>query len=153
MEITTQLKTWCVIMLILGQGLQIVLFKIPSLKKQARIANKQFTIKEWWGEDWNAMVATLIIGAMLTIGINEVVAWKPYLLSFLKWLYGLVGFCGSYAVLSVASTYQKKLMALLDVKVNLADQMTGGTSTVSETISAAKDQLNIDVAPTPKKPS
>lgn len=153
MEITTQLKAWCVVMLVLGQALQIVLFKLPSLKKQARIANKQFTIKEWWCEDWNAMVGTLIIGAMVTIGINEVVAWKPFLLDYLRWFYGLLGFCGSYVVLSVASTYQKKLMALLDVKVNLADQMTGGTTTVSETISAAKDQLNIDVAPTPKKPS
>jgi lactam utilization protein B len=74
-------------------------------------------------------------------------------LGVVRWFYWLLGAFGSSVVMSKWGSYEAKIMQLLDVKANIADSvLTGSTKTVSETVSAAKEQLNIDVAPSPKKP-
>jgi len=139
-------------MLCLGQALQILIVKIPSLKKKARVANVHYSFQELWDEDWNLLVATCVIGASVTIGLTELAAKWPGILDLIRWLYWLLGAFGSSVVMSKWGTYEAKIMQLLDVKANIADTLTGGTKTVGETITSAKEQLNINVAPTPKNP-
>lgn len=137
-------------MLILGQALHLFLIKVPSLKSRARAAGKPFSWKDWWCEDWNIVVSTLIIGAMVTIGMNELAAWKPEILDYVKWFYGAIGAFGSTVAMAKFSQYEKKLLSVIDIKTNVSDALTGGTTTVGGTVEAAKQQ-GIDVAPTPKK--
>jgi len=152
MHVSVWLHIQCILMLCLGQALQILIVKIPSLKKKARVANVHYSFQELWDEDWNLLVATCVIGASVTIGLTELAAKWPGILDLIRWLYWLLGAFGSSVVMSKWGTYEAKIMQLLDVKANIADTLTGGTKTVGETITSAKEQLNINVAPTPKNP-
>lgn len=42
----------CVLMFIGGQAIHLFLIKIPAIRKRARAANKEFTVSEYWKEDW-----------------------------------------------------------------------------------------------------
>jgi len=121
MAITTQLIIQCILMFILGQLLQLFWLKIPSLKKRAKAANYQFSIKEYWGTDWNLILGTQVIGAMLILGLNELTQWKPIILEVVRWFFGGIGAFSNSVVLSKLSSYEKKLNNFIDVKTDIAD--------------------------------
>ena len=150
MHISIWLQVQCIVMLILGQALHLFLLKVPSLKARARAAGKPFSWKEWWCEDWNIVVSTLIIGALVTVGLNELVTWKPEILDYVKWFYAAIGAFGSTVAQAKFSQYEKKLLAVIDIKSNVSDEVTGGTTTVKETIEKAAVE-NIHVSVTQKK--
>lgn len=124
MTITTWLILQCIAMFILGQLLQLFWLKIPSLKKRAKAANYHFSIKEYWEMDWNLIIGTQVIGAMLILGLNELVQWKPVILNVVRWFFGGVGAFASSVVLSKLSAFEKKLSSFIDVKTDMADGVT-----------------------------
>jgi hypothetical protein len=121
-------------MMILGQMAHLFLLKIPAVKDRCRAANKPFTWREWWNCDWNVVIGTLVIGALFIIGLDQFLNWKPQVLNYVKWFFAGIGAFGSTAAMAYFSKYEKQLMALLDVKSNVSDAVTGGTITVRETI-------------------
>lgn len=150
-SISIWLQTQCVIMLLLGQALHLFLIKVPSLKQRARAASKPFSWNEWWTEDWNVVVSTIIIGAMVTIGLNEIITWKPDILDYVKWFYAAIGAFGSTVAMAKFSQYEKKMLSLMDIKANISDQITGGTTTIKETIEKYKEVTGDIVSASPKK--
>lgn len=118
---TTWLYLQCVAMLILGQALQIFLIKVPDIKKRAKLANQQFIWKDWWISDGNLVIATMIIGAMAIIGLDQIIHWKPGILEYVKWFFAGIGFLGSTVVLAKLSQYTKYFNQVIDVKTNIAD--------------------------------
>lgn len=121
---TPSLYFQCVLMLLLGQALQIFLVKIPAVKERCRVANKPFAWSEWWSCDWNVVVATAIIGAMAIIGLDQLVHWKPGILDYVKWFFAAIGAVGSTVALSRWSSFEKSLNDLVDKKTNIADSIT-----------------------------
>jgi hypothetical protein len=131
---TTSLYIQCVAMFILGQAAHLFLIKIPAVKARCRAANKPFTWKEWWNCDWNVVIGTQIIGALFIIGLDQFLNWKPQVLDYIKWFFAFVGASGSAIAMAKWSQYEKGLTALLDIKSNVSDAVTGGTTTVKDTI-------------------
>jgi len=125
---------FCVAMSVLGQAAHLFLVKVPGLKKTARALNKQFTWKEWFASDWNIIVGTQVITALCILGLDEIVTWKPEVLSYVKWFFAGIGAFGSTIAMAKMSQFEKQLTALTDVKASVSDAVTGGTTTVKETI-------------------
>lgn len=150
----TNLSAWliaqCVIMALLGQALHMLIVKIPSFKAKSRAVNKEFSFKEMWLCDWNVILATPVIIAMITIGLKEIVAWKPAIWDAVKWFYAGIGAFGSTIAMSRFSSFESTLTNLLSIKSNVADAVTGGSTTVNETIQKAED-VGITVEKTPGK--
>jgi hypothetical protein len=119
---TTWLYVQCVLMFLLGQAVHIFLIKVPAVKERARAANKKFSWAEWWGCDWNVIIGTLIIGLLITLGLDEILKWKPVIWDYVKWFYAGIGAFGSTIALAKFSQFEKGLTALIDVKTNIADE-------------------------------
>lgn len=140
---------FCVAMFVLGQLAHLFLVKIPSVKIRCRAANKTFIFKEWWACDWNIIIGTQVIGALVILGLDELISWKPDVLDYVKWFFAGVGAFGSTIAMAKASQFEKGLTGLIDIKSNVSDSVTGGTNTVKDTILKA-DQNGIQVDATPK---
>ena len=115
---TLSLYLQCAAMLILGQGLQIFLIKIPDLKTRAALAKQQFIWADWWAADWNVVIATSIIGVMAIIGLNELVHWKPEILDYVKWFFAGLGGFGSNIAMAYWSTYAKYFNGVIGTKTD-----------------------------------
>lgn len=118
---TTSLYIQCVTMFLLGQVLQILWIKVPDIKSRAKLANQKFIWKDWWSSDWNLVMGTMVVGAMLIIGLDQFVHWKPAVLDYLKWFFGGLGFFGSTVVLAKLSKYAAYFNGVIDLKTNIAD--------------------------------
>jgi len=147
---THTLYWFCVLMYIMGNALCLFWITIPALKEKCRIANKTFTWKEWWGCDRHLVYGNLIFGAALVVGLDEIVNWKPAAIYYLKWVFFLVGAFGTQIAQEKWGQFKKVISKLIDVKTNLADSITGGTTTVQETIEKAKETTGMDINVTPK---
>lgn len=124
---TLSLYLQCVLMLLLGQALQILLIKIPSIKERCRAANKPFSWAEWWGCDWNVVIATGLLGAICIVGLDELTKWKPEILNVVKWFFAAVGAVGSSVALSKWSQFEKSLNTVIDRKTDIADGLSDPT--------------------------
>lgn len=137
-------------MYVAGQLLLLFWFTVPQLKEKCRIANKPFEWAEWWKCDASLIIGNLIFGFILVFGIDELVTWKPGVLDYIKWLFAVAGAFGPTIVQEKWGSFKKGISNLIDIKANLADKVTGGTTTVKETIAAAETKgIEVDVT---KKP-
>lgn len=136
---STKLYLFCVAMYILGQALTLFWITVPSLKEKCRIANKEFSWKDWWKCDWNIVFGNMIFGLILILGLKELITWKPEILDFVKWLFALLGAFGTSIAQEKWGQFRKTLNNLLDMKANLSDAVTGGSNTVEETVSKGKN--------------
>lgn len=121
---TQSLYLQCVAMYILGQALHLFVIKIPSVKKRDRAANLEFSFKEYWKQEWNIIIGNQVLGAVVIIGLDQLVAWKPFILDYVKWFFVAVGAVGSTVIMSKFSTYEKKVLNIVDVKTNVADEVS-----------------------------
>lgn len=128
MEITQQLITWCIVMFILGQAVQLFIVKIPSVRERCRAANKDFSFAEYWKSDWNLVIGMGLFGGMLVVGLQEIIGMKPEVLNYVRWFFGGVGFSGQSFILSRWSKFEKVLNAVVDVKTNIADGVEDKTT-------------------------
>ena len=147
---STPLYFFCVLMYVLGAALCLFLITIPALKNKCRVANKPFSWGEWWSCDWNIVIGNLVLGAMLIIGLNELIAWKPGVLDYIKWFFALAGALGTSVIQQRWGQFSKSLNSLLDVKSNISDVITGGTTTVKDTVDAGSQATGQDVSVKPK---
>jgi hypothetical protein len=147
MEFTVNQYIICVAMFILGQAAHLFLVKIPAIKKRCIATNKTFYFKEWLSQDWNVIVGTQVIGALFLLGLKEFITWRPGAIEYVRWFFAGIGAFGSTIAMAKASQYEKLVIGLIDIKANVSDAVTGGTSTVGQTIQRA-EEINLDVKPT-----
>lgn len=136
---TTSLYLQCVLMAVIGQALQVLLIKVPSLKDKCRAANKPFTWGAWWSCDWNVVVATGLIIAAFILGLDQFLHWKPAVIDWVKWFFLGVGAFGSTIAMAKFSQYEKDLMTLLSVKSNVADSVIGTSTSTGEAKTKAEE--------------
>ena len=140
----------CLLMSIGAQLLDLLLIQIPQLRKKAAAANKPFSLKEWWNSDWNIILATQVIIIIVTIGYRELVGFSDVFSKYARWIYAGIGGFGSSIAMANWSSYNKLLTKLFSVKSNIADVMTGGTTTVSDTIKKGSEAVGQDVSINPE---
>jgi len=108
-------------MFILGQAIDLFLFKIPELRKMYATANEDFVWKKYWKSDWNTIVGTQLIGIVLIIGLDQLTHWKPVIIDYTKWFFAGFGAWGSSIVVAKGSAAKKYIMNIIDAKTNVAD--------------------------------
>lgn len=107
----------------LGALLQI-LGKIQALKIRSKAANHSFTFKDYFTDDWPAILASFVSVAIAVLCVNELLKIKPALGDYIKWFFVFIGYTGSSLVQAVLSVTGKKLLAVIDIKTNVADGVT-----------------------------
>lgn len=105
---------------------------------------------DWWDCDWNVVIGTFLVIALVTEGLDEILKWKPAIWEYVKFFFAFVGATGSSAAMSFLSKYDGQTMNMLDVKANISDILTGPTKTVSETITKGEEATGQQV-PGPNK--
>jgi hypothetical protein len=118
---TTWLYLQCVAMFILGQAFMLFLFKIPELIKLYKKANEGFNWSLYWKGDWYIIIGTQVLGCMLILGLDEIFHWRPNIIYWIKWGFGLVGAIGTEIAVSKLSSAKKYIMNVIDTKTNIAD--------------------------------
>jgi hypothetical protein len=146
MHISTSTYVICFITYLLGQAIHLFWIKIPNIKKRAIAANKKYIFAEFWMSDWNVIIGTNIFGVMLILGLGELLNIKPEIFEYIKWFFFFAGAFGSTVVMAKFSTYEKELINILDIKSNIADVFTGGTTTSKETLERGNQVTGKDVS-------
>jgi len=118
---TTSLYLQCAIMYILGQAVDLFLIKIPEYRELFRKANTEFSWGKYWKSDWNVIIGTLIVGAILIVGADEILKLKPAALNYIKYLFAGAGAILSAIIVSQWSKCKKYIIDVIDKKTNIAD--------------------------------
>lgn len=135
-------------MFIGGQLIMLTWVTVPSLKEKFKIANKDFSFWKWVRSDINIIIGNLIFGAVLLVGVDEIIAWKPDIAKYVKFFYFFMGAFGTTIAQEKWSQTKQKVSQLIDVKTNISDAVTGGSNDVSETIAKA-ESIGIDATKPP----
>lgn len=104
----------------IGVLLQILL-KIKDLKDKAAAANMQFVFKKYLRADWPTIAGSFATVILFALILPEIVAIKPEALKFARIGFAFIGFTGSSVIQMFFSATSKKIMAIIDIKSNLAD--------------------------------
>lgn len=134
---------------ICGQALQLLFVKIPSLKKNFAAANKKMYFKEWWDCDWNLILGMPFIMILLLLLLKELVLWQPVFGNYMVSTFAGAGFAGSQIVMHFGSSFGDGVIKLLSAKANIADALTGGTTSIQDTIEKGTAVLGIDISKSP----
>lgn len=126
------------------------LFKLDSLAKLSRAGNVPFN----WKKDYLQKDSVAIMLAFLSVVIwylifGEVSAKYSWIAGLKRVSFVLMGAIGSFVIQFALGKAKDAIIKVIDVKTNVADKVTGGSSTVHETIQKAQD-AGIDVTSTPK---
>lgn len=115
-----QMYLWCSILGLIGIAFQ-TLIKINKLQTQSKLANHAFKIRDYFENDWTTILLNLLTLAVAVISIDEVVKYKPQVVSFIKWFFFFIGYTGSSILNSLLSKTQDGLNKIIDIKSNIAD--------------------------------
>lgn len=119
---TTQIYIQCIAMGVLGIIAHLLLFKIPAERKRAKAANVPFDLIIYISNDIYAIAGAFVTLAMVIIGIDEIVGYKPAVMGFIKWFFGFVGYTGSSVMVSLFGKFGNKVQQIVDVKTDIADE-------------------------------
>lgn len=111
----------CFVTGLLGIFLHIFAVKIPMVKQQAKSANMAFSYITYFQDELAAILASLISVVICLALLNEIVAFKPEVVPYLKFGFLFVGYTGASLVISVLGKAQEKINCVVDVKTNIAD--------------------------------
>jgi hypothetical protein len=121
---STSIYIQCAAMYLLGAVLHLFVVKIPAVKKRDKAANIEFSFREYINQEWHIIAGNIALGCLLILGIDELANWKPEIMAAVKWFFAAVGAIGSVTIMSKFSTYEKKVLDIIDVKTNIGDAVT-----------------------------
>jgi hypothetical protein len=119
MNFTTYLL--CFLAGLLGILFHIFAVKLPAIKQQAKVANMPFSYSAYFQDDLAAILGSLLTVVILLVVLDELVAFKPAVLPYLKAAFVFVGFTGSSILISLLGKAQDKINQVVDVKTDVAD--------------------------------
>lgn len=116
-----QLYINCFIAGILGMLFHLIAYKIPALKRRAKVANEKFEFKQYLKDDWMGLTATVMSIGIFVWLLDEMVGYNPSLLRVVKLFFFFVGYTGSSVLVSILGRFDKKVEAIVDYKTNQLD--------------------------------
>lgn len=108
----------------LGQIGHLGLVKIPSMQEKAAAVNIPFKMGEWLSSDWTRIVAIFSLSLAIEMVIQLFNGTQPKAEIWKFAFYGVWGFMLSSIVQKKYSSYEKKVMKFIDLKSNIADDVT-----------------------------
>lgn len=118
---TLQLYATCFVIGLLGIAFHVFVIKLPSVKERSRVANKSFSVKEYFKDDWIALASSLVTLCALILAMDEILRYKPAIIDYVKALFFFVGYTGSSILQAALSQADKKINSLVDRKTDVAD--------------------------------
>jgi|ERR1044072_874502 hypothetical protein len=122
-QITLSMYGLYIVTFILGQALTIFWWDIPQVRQLAAAANHDFNVKEYWKKSWNMHVGLQILGSIVFLVLDQIVHWKPQVLTMMWWISPIFGVMGT-AIGARFGSYRKIFLNILDKKANLLDYGT-----------------------------
>lgn len=124
----TQLYINCFLAGVVGMLFHLIAYKIPALKRRAKVANVSFEFKEYLKDDWMSLLATIMSIGILVWFLDEIVGYNPSFLRIAKFFFLFVGYTGSSVLISILGRFDKKVEAIVDYKTDKLDDLTGGSN-------------------------
>lgn len=118
---TTSTYLYCFLAGLLGMLFHIFAISMPAVKARQQVANMNFTMACYFKDEAAAIVANLLTLLIVLITLNELVAFKPEVIPWLKIGFVLIGYTGSSLLITVLGKAQAKINNVVDVKANEAD--------------------------------
>lgn len=118
---TTILFLKCVLAGVLGIAFHIAAIKLPALKQRSEAANKPFSALDYFKDDWVTILGSVLTVAIFLLILDEVVHFNPIIMDYVKFFFAFVGFVGSSILQKAFSKTEKKILQVIDVKTNIAD--------------------------------
>lgn len=111
----------CFALGILGVLLHIFAMKLPAVRKRAKDANMPFSIKDYFAEDYPAIISSLITVIMAVLLVDELVGYNPSYMRFIKYFFAFIGYTGSSILIGAFGKFDKSISAIVDAKTNELD--------------------------------
>lgn len=120
----TKLYIWCALSALLGMALHVFAVKLPAALTRAKTANVKLTGMQFLMSELPGLCSTLAAIAIALLVVDEVLNYKPNLSGWLKGLFAFYGYTGSSILLAVFGKVGKQLNSIVDIKTNIADEVT-----------------------------
>ncbi len=118
---TANTYIFCFLAGLLGILFHIFAIKIPAIKERAKVANTSFSYSAYFKDDATAILASLLTVIILLVVLDELVAFKPVVVPYLKAGFVFIGFTGSSILIALLGKAQAKINQVVDVKTDIAD--------------------------------
>jgi len=123
MEITLSLYVQCFIAGCLGIIFHLLAVKMPSVETRAKAANLEFSTLGYLKDDWKAIAASFMTVLIAVFALDELVGYKPEILSWMKWFFIAIGFMGSSLLIALLGKASKAINSVVDIKTNELDEI------------------------------
>lgn len=121
----------CFLIACLGWALQTVI-KLQGLKTKSIQANIQFSIGEYFKQDWLSFLATFLTIGIFMFIIDNILNWSTWMIDYIKVGFAFVGYTGASIASTLFSAMSKKINHIIDQKTSIADRTTGTTDIPTE---------------------
>jgi len=106
---------------LLGMLFQVLVIKMPAVKKRAEAANLVFKPSEYFKSDWLALTASLLAILIAIYVFDEITNSYPSIVKYAKFFFIFIGYTGASFLQSVLGVYDSKVRDIVDIKTNIAD--------------------------------
>lgn len=112
----------CFISGLCGVLFNVFAIKIPGVKKLAKVGNAPaFSYKTYFEDDLAAILACFLSVIVFLVVLDEILAYQPAIMPFVKIGFFFVGISGSEIIISLLGKYEDKIHAVIDAKTDIAD--------------------------------
>lgn len=111
-----QLYAACFVIAMLGQLLANLL-KANSLKQKAKSGNVQFSIGQYFADDWISIAASMAFIVLCLFFIDVVAKVRPALIDYFKVFFAFIGYTGGDLASRLFSVANRRLNAAIEEKV------------------------------------
>jgi hypothetical protein len=95
--------------------------KISSLQKTYEKSNEVFVWRKYWAGEWVALSSSILVVAIASITIDEIVTFRPQVLTYVRLFFVAIGWMGTDILLAVLGKSKGYIMNIIDRKTNIAD--------------------------------
>jgi hypothetical protein len=113
----------CFLAGLLGIAFHIFAVKLPATKTRAQVANMAFTYTAFFQDELAAILSSLLAVIAALVALDELVAYKPDVLPYIKVGFIFIGFTGSSVLIALLGKASSKINAVVDIKTNISDQV------------------------------
>jgi hypothetical protein len=106
---------------ILGIVFHILVVKLPATKKRAQVANMNFSVTDYFKDDWMAISASFVTVVVYLLLMHLLVAWQPTYQPFVSAIGFCIGFMGSSVLVAALGKASDKINQIVNVKTDIAD--------------------------------
>lgn len=118
---TLETYAWCFSAGLLGILFHIFAIKIPAVKSRTKVANEKFNVGQYLQDDLAGIITSVLSVLILLVVLDELVAFKPVVLPYLKAGFVFVGYTGSSILVALLGKAQSKINQVVDIKTDKAD--------------------------------